>query len=174
MRRQELNVVRMRLLGAEVRAVENGSRTLKDAINEALRDWATNSDTYYLLGSALGPDPFPRMVRDFQRVIGDEAREQFQAATGTLPAAVIACVGGGSNAIGMFTAFIEATQVKLIGVEAGGLGSRAGQHAARFDGGRPGVLHGTYSFVLQDADGQVLPTHSVAAGRSRIGGRSTS
>jgi len=163
--RQELNVFRMKLLGAEVRAVEAGSRTLKDAINEALRDWVTNvRDTYYLLGSALGPHPYPTMVREFQRVIGDEARKQVLEAERILPTAVVACVGGGSNAIGIFTAFLSDPSVKLIGVEAGGVSSALGEHAARFSGGKPGVLQGTYSYVLQDADGQIASTHSVSAG----------
>ena len=167
MRRQEQNVFRMRLLGAEVCGVVGGSRTLKDAINEALRDWVTNvHDTYYLLGSALGPDPYPRMVRDFQRVIGDEAREQVLQAHGRLPHSVVACVGGGSNAIGVFTAFIPDNEVRLIGVEAGGRGSATTEHAIRLSPqtGSPGVLHGTYTYVLQDDDGQVLNTHSVSAG----------
>jgi tryptophan synthase beta chain len=165
MQRQALNVFRMRLMGAEVRAVEAGSRTLKDAINEALRDWVTNvRDTYYLLGSALGPHPYPTMVRQFQRVIGDEARAQFLAREQRLPTAVVACVGGGSNAIGTFTAFLGDSDVRLIGVEAGGRGESLGEHAARFRGGVPGVLQGTYSYVLQDEDGQIAPTHSVSAG----------
>ncbi len=165
MARQALNVFRMRLLGAEVRAVETGSRTLKDAINEALRDWVTNvKDTYYLLGSALGPHPYPTMVREFQRVIGDEARQQVMDQEGKLPVAAVACVGGGSNAIGLFTAFVPDKDVRLIGVEAGGRGEGLGDHAARFAGGRPGVLQGTYSFVLQDEAGQIAATHSVSAG----------
>jgi tryptophan synthase beta chain len=165
MKRQALNVFRMRLMGAEVRGVEAGSKTLKDAINEALRDWVTNvRDTYYLLGSALGPHPYPTMVRDFQRVIGDEARAQVLARESRLPDAVVACVGGGSNAIGIFTAFVEDKNVRLIGVEAGGRGESLGDHAARFHGGIPGVLQGTYSYVLQDDDGQIAATHSVSAG----------
>jgi tryptophan synthase beta chain len=155
------------LLGSEVRAVESGSRTLKDAINEALRDWVTNvRDTYYLLGSALGPDPYPRMVRHFQSVIGAEARRQVLDQAAQLPAAVIACVGGGSNAIGIFSGFERDQSVRLIGVEAGGSGPELGRHAARFapDGGRPGVLQGTLTYVLQDADGQIASTHSVSAG----------
>jgi len=165
MQRQALNVFRMRLMGAEVRAVDSGSKTLKDAINEALRDWVTNvRDTYYLLGSALGPHPYPTMVRDFQRVIGDEAREQVLRRERRLPDAVVACVGGGSNAIGAFTAFLEDKDVRLIGVEAGGRGETLGEHAARFHGGVPGVLQGTYSYVLQDDDGQIAATHSVSAG----------
>ena len=165
MRRQELNVFRMRLLGAEVRGVEAGSRTLKDAINEAMRDWVTNvRTTHYLLGSVLGAHPYPAMVRDFHKVIGREARAQILKAEGKLPAAIIACVGGGSNAIGIFHDFIGDKKVKLIGVEAGGRGDRLGEHAARFRGGLPGVLQGTYSYVLQDAAGQIAATHSVSAG----------
>jgi tryptophan synthase beta chain len=170
-RRQALNVFRMRLLGAEVVTVNAGTRTLKDAINEALRDWATNvNDTYYLLGSALGPHPYPLMVREFQSVIGREAREQILAATGKLPGALIACVGGGSNAIGLFHPFIADQQVRLIGVEAGGRGNSLGEHAARFHtggksgGGRIGVLQGTMSYVLQDPNGQIATTHSISAG----------
>jgi tryptophan synthase beta chain len=165
MRRQELNVFRMRLLGAEVRGVESGSRTLKDAINEAMRDWVTNvRTTHYLLGSVLGAHPYPIMVRDFHRVISQEARKQILKAEGRLPTAVIACVGGGSNAIGAFYEFIKDPEVKLIGVEAGGRGHSLGEHAARFDGGGPGVLQGTYSYVLQDQAGQIALTHSVSAG----------
>src|SRR5271157_2981644 len=165
MRRQELNVFRMRLLGAEVRGVESGSRTLKDAINDAMRDWVTNvRTTHYLLGSVLGAHPYPTMVRDFHRVISREARKQILKAEGRLPSAVIACVGGGSNAIGVFYEFIKDTEVKLIGVEAGGRGHALGEHAARFDGGGPGVLQGTYSYVLQDQAGQIATTHSVSAG----------
>src|SRR5450631_691818 len=165
MRRQELNVFRMRLLGAEVRGVESGSRTLKDAINEAMRDWVTNvRTTHYLLGSVLGPHPYPTMVRDFHKVIGREARAQILKAEGKLPAAIIACVGGGSNAIGIFHDFIGDKKVKLIGVEAGGRGNKLGDHAARFRGGLPGVLQGTYSYVLQDESGQIAATHSVSAG----------
>jgi len=165
MRRQELNVFRMRLLGAEVRGVESGSRTLKDAINEAMRDWVTNvRTTHYLLGSVLGAHPYPTMVRDFHRVIGREARAQILKAEGKLPTAIIACVGGGSNAIGIFYDFIGDKKVKLIGVEAGGRGEALGEHAARFRGGLPGVLQGTYSYVLQDEAGQVATTHSVSAG----------
>jgi tryptophan synthase beta chain len=167
MRRQAPNVERMRLLGAAVCAVEAGSRTLKDAINEAIRDWVTNvHSTYYLLGSVLGPHPYPLMVRDFQAVIGHEAREQILAAEGRLPDYLLACVGGGSNAIGLFYAFLD-DAVEMIGVEAGGLGIETGQHAARFADprkGRVGVLHGTRSYVLQDDDGQILMTHSVSAG----------
>jgi tryptophan synthase beta chain len=165
MRRQELNVFRMRLLGAEVRGVESGSRTLKDAINEAMRDWVTNvRTTHYLLGSVLGAHPYPSMVRDFHRVIGREARAQILKAEGKLPTAILACVGGGSNAIGIFHAFLKDKRVKLIGVEAGGRGHALGDHAARFDGGSPGVLQGTYSYLLQDEAGQVANTHSVSAG----------
>ncbi len=166
--RQQPNVLRMRLLGAEVRPVDSGSRTLKDAINEAIRDWVTNvNDTYYLLGSALGPHPYPTMVRDFQSVIGREARQQILAQAGKLPDLCIACVGGGSNAIGLFQAFRDDPQVRLIGVEAGGEGIASGKHAARFadpSAGRPGVLHGTYSYVLQTPDGQIADTHSISAG----------
>ena len=165
MRRQELNVFRMRLLGAEVRGVESGSRTLKDAINEAMRDWVTNvRSTHYLLGSVLGAHPYPTMVRDFHRVIGREARSQIVKAEGKLPNAIIACVGGGSNSIGIFYDFIKDKRVKLIGVEAGGRGRALGEHAARFDGGSPGVLQGTFSYLLQDQAGQVANTHSVSAG----------
>jgi tryptophan synthase beta chain len=165
MRRQELNVFRMRLLGAEVRGVESGSRTLKDAINEAMRDWVTHvRTTHYLLGSVLGAHPYPTMVRDFHRVIGREARAQILNAEGKLPAAIIACVGGGSNSIGIFYEFIKDSKVRLIGVEAGGRSERLGDHAARFRGGSPGVLQGTYSYVLQDPDGQIAQTHSVSAG----------
>ncbi len=164
-RRQELNVFRMRMLGAEVRGVDSGSRTLKDAINESLRDWVTNvRDTYYLLGSALGPHPYPLMVRDFQSVIGREARRQFLEREGTLPEVLVACVGGGSNAIGLFYAFLE-DDVRMIGVEAGGSGDKLGMHAARFAaGGHVGILQGTKSYVLQDAAGQVAATHSISAG----------
>jgi tryptophan synthase beta chain len=165
MRRQELNVFRMRLLGAEVRSVESGSRTLKDAINEAMRDWVTNvRTTHYLLGSVLGAHPYPTMVRDFHRVISHEARAQILRAEGRLPNAIIACVGGGSNAIGAFYEFIKDRDVQLIGVEAGGRGRTLGDHAARFEGGGPGVLQGTYSWVLQDQAGQIALTHSVSAG----------
>ena len=165
MRRQELNVFRMRLLGAEVRSVDAGSRTLKDAINEAMRDWVTNvRTTHYLLGSVLGAHPYPTMVRDFHRVISQEARRQILKAEGRLPTAVIACVGGGSNAIGAFYEFIRDKEVQLIGVEAGGRGTKLGEHAARFEGGGPGVLQGTYSYILQDEAGQIATTHSVSAG----------
>jgi tryptophan synthase beta chain len=168
MRRQALNVFRMQLLGAEVRAVDAGSRTLKDAINEALRDWVTNvADTYYLLGSALGPHPYPVMVRDFQTVIGLEARAQIVEREGRLPDVLVACVGGGSNSIGLFHPFLRDDKVRMVGVEAGGRGNELGQHAARFSqtgGGRPGVLQGTMSYVLQDANGQIANTHSISAG----------
>ena len=165
MRRQRLNVFRMRLLGAKVVSVTSGSRTLKDAISEAMRDWVTNvQTTYYLLGSVLGPHPYPMMIRDFQRVIGVETRAQILKREGRLPDALFACVGGGSNSIGMFHAFIGDENVKLIGVEAGGRSGNLGEHAARFSGGSPGVLHGTHSYVLQDSDGQIALTHSVSAG----------
>jgi tryptophan synthase beta chain len=165
MERQRLNVARMKLLGAEVVPVGSGSRTLKDAINEAMRDWVTNVETtYYLLGSVLGSHPYPLMVRDFHRVIGLEARAQILEAEGRLPDVLIACVGGGSNAIGLFHAFIPDTSVRMVGVEAGGRGEALGEHAARFRGGSPGVLQGTYTYVLQDADGQIATTHSVSAG----------
>jgi tryptophan synthase beta chain len=165
MARQELNVLRMRLLGAEVRGVSSGSKTLKDAISEAMRDWVTNvRTTYYLLGSALGPHPYPTMVRDFQRVISIEMKQQILTKEGRLPTAVIACVGGGSNAIGAFYEFLSDKQVRLIGVEAGGRGPKLGDHAARFSGGSPGVLQGTYSYILQDENGQISLTHSVSAG----------
>ena len=168
MARQQPNVLRMRLLGAEVRAVESGTRTLKDAVNEAIRDWVGNmGDTYYLLGSALGPHPYPTMVRDFQAVIGEEARRQMLAAAGRLPNACIACVGGGSNAIGLFHAFRDDRDVELIGVEAGGDGIATGRHAARFADprlGRLGVLQGAYTYVLQTEDGQIAETHSISAG----------
>ena len=166
--RQEPNVFRMKLLGAEVRPVTSGTQTLKDAINEAIRDWVTNvRGTHYLLGSALGPHPYPTMVREFQSVIGREAREQMWIEIGRLPDAVIACVGGGSNAIGVFSGFVNDEQVELIGVEAGGSGIDTGRHAARFGDpskGRVGVIHGTRTFVLQDEDGQIAETHSVSAG----------
>lgn len=168
MRRQALNVFRMQLMGAEVREVEAGSRTLKDAINEALRDWVTNvADTYYLLGSALGPHPYPLMVRDFQSVIGRETRAQILETEGRLPDCLVACVGGGSNSIGLFHAFLDDESVRMTGVEAGGRGNQLGEHAARFNangGGRPGVLQGTMSYVLQDERGQIATTHSVSAG----------
>ncbi len=165
MRRQRLNVFRMRLLGAEVVSVANGSRTLKDAISEAMRDWVTNvATTHYLLGSALGAHPYPMMVRDFHKVIGEETRAQALEQIGRLPDAILACVGGGSNAIGIFFPFMNDSSVRLIGVEAGGKGIQLGEHAARFSGGSPGVLHGTLSYLLQDAEGQVGLTHSVSAG----------
>ena len=168
MRRQALNVFRMQLLGAEVREVDAGSRTLKDAINEALRDWVTNvADTYYLLGSALGPHPYPLMVRDFQSVIGSETRLQILESEARLPDCLVACVGGGSNSIGLFHPFLEDKSVRMIGVEAGGSGNQLGQHAARFNengGGRPGVLQGTMSYVLQNDHGQIAATHSISAG----------
>ena len=164
-RRQKLNVFRMKLLGARVRPVGSGSKTLKDAINESMRDWVTNvRTTYYMLGSVLGPHPYPEMVRDFQSVIGREARAQIMDQEGRLPDLLVACVGGGSNSIGLFSPFLEDSEVQMVGVEAGGRGPELGEHAARFSGGRPGVLHGTYSYILQDADGQVVPTHSVSAG----------
>jgi tryptophan synthase beta subunit len=165
MRRQAPNVFRMKLLGAEVRGVESGTRTLKDAVNEAIRDWVTNvRSTYYLLGSVIGPHPYPTMVRDFQSVIGREARAQSLEVLGKLPDIVVACVGGGSNAIGIFSAFIADSAVRLRGVEAGGRGIETGAHAASIVGGSAGVLHGTRSMVLQDADGQILGTHSISAG----------
>src|SRR5215831_1499678 len=171
MRRQELNVFRMRLLGADVRGVDSGSRTLKDAINEAMRDWVTNvRTTHYLLGSVLGAHPYPVMVRDFHSVIGREAREQILAAEKRLPTHLIACVGGGSNSIGLFHEFLRDASVKMIGIEAGGRGGQLGEHAARlaahqgFTGARPGVLQGTYTYVLQNEDGQIATTHSISAG----------
>jgi tryptophan synthase beta chain len=162
--RQKPNVFRMRLLNAEVRAVTSGSQTLKDAVNDAMRDWVTNPDSYYLLGSALGPHPYPTMVRDFQSVIGREARAQILDAAGVLPDVVVACVGGGSNAIGIFHGFLNDEKVDLRGVEAGGRGTALGEHAARFSGGQLGVFQGTRSFVLQDDDGQIATTHSISAG----------
>ncbi len=165
MARQAPNVFRMRLLGAEVVAVGAGSKTLKDAINEAMRDWVTNvANTHYLLGSVLGPHPYPVMVREFHRVIGCEARRQILNAAGRLPDYLVACVGGGSNSIGLFYDFIGDAQVRMVGVEAGGRGAGLGEHAARFAGGKPGVLHGTYTFVLQNADGLISNTHSISAG----------
>jgi tryptophan synthase beta chain len=165
MARQRLNVVRMRLLGAEVVPVFSGSRTLKDAINEAMRDWVTNVETtHYLLGSVLGAHPYPLMVRDFQSVIGRETRAQVLEAEGRLPDLLLACVGGGSNAMGLFYDFLDDAPVKMVGVEAGGRGPSLGEHAARFHGGAPGVLQGTYSYVLQDEAGQIAPTHSISAG----------
>jgi tryptophan synthase beta chain len=172
MERQRLNVFRMRMLGAEVVGVDSGSRTLKDAINEAMRDWVTNvRTTHYLLGSVLGPHPYPQMVRDFHSVIGREAREQILQAEGRVPDALFACVGGGSNSIGLFSAFLNDASVKMIGVEAGGRGKGIGEHAARlaaaqfhYAGAKPGVLHGTYTHVLQNSDGQIATTHSISAG----------
>ena len=164
-KRQSLNVARMKLLGAQVVPVTSGSRTLKDAINEAMRDWVTNvADTHYILGTVAGPHPFPTMVRDFHRIIGDEARAQVIELTGKLPDAVLACVGGGSNAIGIFFPFIEDTSVRLIGLEAGGDGIETGRHASAISGGRPGVLHGARSYMLQDKDGQTRESHSISAG----------
>ena len=164
-RRQALNVYRMNLLGAEVRQVESGTRTLKDATNEAMRDWvASVADTHYIIGSVVGPEPYPRMVRDFQSIIGSETRQQILAAEQRLPAAVIACVGGGSNAMGIFYPFVGDEAVELIGVEAAGEGLASGRHAASLTAGRPGVLHGSFSYLLQDEDGQVAPAHSVSAG----------
>ncbi len=163
--RQALNVYRMRLLGARVIPVDAGTKTLKDAINEALRDWVTHvRDTFYVIGSVVGPHPYPKMVRDFQAVIGREARAQILEREGRLPDAVVACVGGGSNAMGLFFAFVEDPSVRLVGVEAGGLGLESGRHAASLTAGSPGILHGAYTYVLQDAAGQVLGTHSVSAG----------
>jgi tryptophan synthase beta chain len=165
MARQAPNVFRMRLLGTEVVGVSSGSKTLKDAINEAMRDWVTNvENTHYLLGSVLGPHPYPVMVRDFHRVIGQETREQILKQAGRLPDVLFACVGGGSNSIGLFYDFIPDREVKMVGVEAGGRSLRLGEHAARFAGGRPGVLHGTYTYVLQTDDGMISNTHSVSAG----------
>jgi tryptophan synthase beta chain len=165
MRRQALNVFRMELLGARVTPVDAGSCTLKDAINEAMRDWVTNvENTHYLLGSVLGAHPYPTMVRDFQSVIGREARRQILELEGKLPDLLVACVGGGSNSIGLFYEFLGDEEVRMVGVEAGGKGKELGQHAARFQGGRPGVLHGTYSYLLQDELGQVSTTHSISAG----------
>ena len=163
--RQALNVYRMELLGAEVRPVGSGTRTLKDATNEAIRDWVTNVETtHYIIGSVVGPSPFPRIVRDFQAVIGHEAREQMLARAGALPAAIVACVGGGSNAMGIFQAFREEEEVELIGVEAAGEGLSSGKHSATLSAGEPGVLHGAMSYLLQDGDGQVAPAHSISAG----------
>ncbi len=165
MDRQALNVYRMKLLGAEVVGVGAGSRTLKDAINESMRDWVTRvGDTHYVLGSVLGPDPYPRMVRDFQSVIGREAREQILRAERRLPDVLVACVGGGSNSLGLFHPFLDDEAVQMVGVEAGGTGTGPGEHAARFAGGSPGTLHGSYTYLLQDSGGNVLPTHSVSAG----------
>src|SRR5436853_2570415 len=168
--RQSLNVFRMKLLGAEVRSVTSGSRTLKDAINEAIRDWVTNVETtFYVIGSAVGPHPYPRIVRDYQSVIGTEAREQIMQQEGRLPDMVIACVGGGSNAIGIFYPFADASQVRLIGVEAGGPALESGHHAATLTAGKPGVLHGALSYLLQNEDGQVLDTESISAGLDYAG-----
>ena len=164
-RRQELNVFRMKLLGARVVPVASGSKTLKDAINESMRDWVTNvRTTYYMLGSVLGPHPYPMMVRDFQSIIGREVRAQILEKEGRLPDVLVACVGGGSNSIGLFYDFVGEKNIRMVGVEAGGRGPALGDHAARFSGGRPGVLHGTFSYILQDEAGQVVPTHSVSAG----------
>jgi tryptophan synthase beta chain len=163
--RQQLNVFRMKLLGAEVLPVASGTRTLKDALNEAMRDWVTNvRDTHYVIGTAAGPHPYPTVVREFQRVIGDEARAQYLERHGTLPNVGVACVGGGSNAIGFFAGFLNDPEVRLIGVEAGGLGLESGRHAAPLSAGSPGVLHGSYSYIMQDEHGQVAATHSVSAG----------
>jgi tryptophan synthase beta chain len=164
-RRQALNVFRMKLLGAEVRTVTSGTRTLKDATNEAMRDWVANArGTHYIIGSVVGPDPYPRMVRDFQSVIGSEIREQLQAKEHCLPMAVVACVGGGSNAMGTFHEFVPERDVELVGVEAAGEGLNSGRHSASLSAGHPGVLHGSLSYLLQDDDGQVAPAHSVSAG----------
>jgi tryptophan synthase beta chain len=164
-RRQALNVARMKLLGAEVFPVTSGSRTLKDAINEAMRDWVTNvATTHYMLGTVAGPHPFPTMVRDFHKIIGEESREQVLALTGKLPDAVLACVGGGSNAMGIFHAFIPDAGVRLIGLEAGGDGVETGRHSATISGGSPGVLHGTRSYIMQDSNGQTVESHSISAG----------
>jgi len=165
MRRQSMNVRRMKLLGAEVREVATGTKTLKDATSEAIRDWVTNvGTTHYIIGSVVGPHPYPEMVRDLQRIIGDEARDQYLSVDGKLPDVVVACVGGGSNAIGIFTAFLDDKDVSLVGVEAAGSGIKTGKHAASLVAGRPGVLHGSFSYLLQDGDGQVLNTHSISAG----------
>ena len=165
MRRQSMNVRRMKLLGAEVKEVTSGTKTLKDATSEAIRDWVTNvGTTHYIIGSVVGPHPYPEMVRDLQRIIGDEARDQYLSVDGKLPDVVVACVGGGSNAIGIFTAFLDDKDVSLVGVEAAGSGIKSGKHAASLVAGRPGVLHGAYSYLLQDGDGQVLNTHSISAG----------
>jgi len=165
MERQAMNVRRMELFGAKVIPVTNGAQTLKDAVNEALRDWSASfEDTYYCLGSALGPHPYPEMVAEFQAIIGKETKRQCIKQTGGLPHEIVACIGGGSNAIGIFSAFIDEPEVKLVGVEAGGTGSKPGEHAARFFAAEPGVLHGCYTYLLQDAHGQILPTHSISAG----------
>jgi tryptophan synthase beta chain len=163
--RQKPNVFRMRLLGAEVVPVKSGSRTLKDAMNEALRDWVTNvSDTFYIIGTVAGPHPYPELVRDFQSVIGDEVREQMMDREGRLPDTLVACIGGGSNAMGLFHPFLDDTDVRIIGVEAAGHGIETGQHAASLTGGRPGVLHGNRTYLLQDDDGQIIEAHSISAG----------
>jgi tryptophan synthase beta chain len=163
--RQEANVYRMRLLGAEVRSVSSGSKTLKDALNEAMRDWVTNVDnTFYIIGTVAGPHPYPAMVRDFQAVIGREAREQMQKQSGRLPDALVACVGGGSNAIGLFYPFLDDTEVKIYGVEAAGNGLDTGLHAAPLCAGKPGVLHGNRTYLMEDKDGQIIETHSISAG----------
>jgi tryptophan synthase beta chain len=163
--RQALNVYRMKLLGAEVISVTSGSRTLKDAMNEAMRDWVTNvDDTYYIIGTAAGPHPYPKLVRDFQSIIGREARKQCLEQTGRLPDALVACVGGGSNAIGLFHPFLEDTSVAMFGVEAGGDGVETGKHAAPLSAGEPGILHGNRTYLMQDKDGQIIETHSVSAG----------
>jgi len=165
MQRQHLNVVRMQILGAEIRAVHNGSKTLKDATSEAMRDWVSNiKDSYYVLGSALGPHPYPTIVRDFQKIIGIEARKQIFEMIGRFPDELVACVGGGSNSIGLFHPFLEDLQVKMTGVEGGGIGLDLGEHASRFNGGKPGVLQGTKSYLLQDEHGNVSNTHSISAG----------
>lgn len=170
MKRQEPNVFRMRLLGAEVRAVESGSKTLKDAVSEAMRDWVSNiADTHYIIGSALGPHPYPLMVRDFQRIIGEEARMQMLEHEGRLPDEIIACLGGGSNAIGAFYAFLDDPDVTLTAIEAGGRGIAPGQHAARFSGGKVGIFQGMKTFILQDPQGQIEPTHSISAGLDYAG-----
>lgn len=164
-RRQSLNVFRMKLLGAEVRPVRSGSRTLKDATNEAIRDWVANVEhTYYLIGSVVGPHPYPLLVRDFQAIIGRETRDQILESTGRLPDLIYACVGGGSNAIGIFHPFLEDREIKLVGVEAGGEGLAGGRHSASLSAGRPGILHGALSYLLMDEEGQILPTHSISAG----------
>ncbi|HEX3990296.1 MAG TPA: tryptophan synthase subunit beta, partial [Acetobacteraceae bacterium] len=163
--RQSPNVFRMKLLGAEVKPVTSGAGTLKDAMNEAMRDWVANvADTYYLIGTVAGPHPYPMMVRDFQSVIGEEAKQQLQEAEGRLPDAAVACIGGGSNAMGLFHPFLDDTTVRLIGVEAGGHGIETGEHAASLTGGRPGVLHGNRTYLLQDDDGQIIEAHSISAG----------
>ena len=170
--RQKPNVFRMKLLGAEVKPVTSGAGTLKDAMNEAMRDWVANvDDTYYLIGTVAGPHPYPMMVRDFQSVIGEEAKAQLQEAEGRLPDAAVACIGGGSNAMGLFHPFLDDASVRLIGVEAGGHGIETGQHAASLTGGRPGVLHGNRTYLLQDDDGQIIEAHSISAGLDYPGDR---